>query len=882
MNNIKRHIILVSFILLSHLCYAQTIIKGQVTDEKGNSISDISIVITTTTVSPAETLGYAFTDENGYYNIQFRSKEKQIKVRLSGFNIQKIETTLPNRSTTFDQTVKEEAINLREVSVKAKKIWQQGDTLNYNVNSFMSDNDASIGEVLKKMPGISVNPSGTIEYKGKAISKFYIEGMDLLKGRYGIATNNIPPSSISTVQILENHQEVKALKNLEFPDVAAINLKLKDSAKGIFNLIAQLGLGTDKNMLWENELIGTYFTRKRQHFITYKDNNNGTDLAKELTSHADDSPLAINQFIQMEIPSPPGIELSKYYFNNTNATSVNNIWKLSGGNEINVNIVYMNDHEKRNSYEQTIYMMPDGSPNAIEEEMASASTINKLEGNISYNRNKENNYLANDVSFSSEWERGIGNIFNEQDINQSLKMKTFQASNALHWIRKKDEYKGIELESHTHFGIKPQKLYVRPCLFDDLFSGEDITGVQQKVTNTDFTSRNSISLLTAWMIGNIRISPAGIFNLRYSELRSKLSPIQTLEDTYNRKLQNNAHFYEIESGISANIDYKIKRVEITLFLPVKFNYNHLKQKKQDFTMNKSEVVAEPFSSIRYRINSHWETSASYNFNYGRPDMQNLYGGYILTNYRNLNSYEANIDKSVYQNTNLKINYKNVANMLFTGISVAHSQYKPRILHGYNMDGVLSRMIAHKTNKSGNIWYTGFRVSKGFSWKNLNLELESAWNKNESPQLRQEEVVCYLSQTAFVTGKANMTPFKWLSFDYQGTWQWNQSWIKNGGNFPISRTLTNKATTKATIVSGLIFSGTLDNYYNNQIEGNKSFTLVDMNLSYKWKNTVFTLMWNNIFDIKKYTYSYTSSMNKYYSEYRIRPTSIMLKIKFKIL
>jgi hypothetical protein len=151
------------------------------------------------------------------------------------------------------------------------------------------------------------------------------------------------------------------------------------------------------------------------------------------------------------------------------------------------------------------------------------------------------------VSFSSEWERGIGNIFNEQDINQSLKMKTFQVSNALHWIRKKDEYKGIELESHTHFGIKPQKMYVRPCLFDDLFSGEDITGVQQNVTNTDFTSRNSISLLTAWMIGNIRISPAGIFNLRYSRLRSKLFPIQTLEDAYNRKLQNNAHFYEIEA-----------------------------------------------------------------------------------------------------------------------------------------------------------------------------------------------------------------------------------------------------------------------------------------------------------------------------------------------
>ena len=881
MNNIRRYIIFVSLIFLPFLCYAQTTIKGQVKDEKGISISDISIVITTITASPI-TLGYAFTDENGYYNIQFKSEEKQIKIRLSGFNIQKMEVMFPNHSTTFNPTVKEEAINLREVSVKAEKIWQQGDTLNYNVNSFMSDSDISIGEVLKRMPGISVKPSGTIEYKGKAISKFYIEGMDLLKGRYGIATNNIPPYSISTVQVLENHQEVKALKNLEFPDAAAINLKLKDSAKGIFNLIAQLGLGTNKNMLWENELIGTYFTRKRQHFITYKSNNYGTDLAKEQASHTDNVPFVTSRFIQMEIPSPPGIELSKYYFNNTNAVSVNNIWKSSKDDETNINIVYMNDHEKRNSYGQTIYMMPDGGPNIIEEQMTSASTIDKLEGNISYNRNDENNYLADDVTFSSEWERGIGDIFNEQDVNQSLKMKTLQISNALHWIRKRDEYKGIELDSHTNFGVKPQNLYVYPCLFDDLFPSENITGIQQKVTNTDFTSRNSISLLTAWMIGDIRISPAGIFNLRYSGLRSKLSPIQTLEDTYNRKLQNNAHFYEIESGISANINYKIKRVEMTLFLPVKFNYNHLKQKKQDFTMNKSEIVVEPSSSIRYKMNSHWETSASYNLSYGRLGMQKLYGGYILINYRNLNSYEANLDKSIYQNINLKANYKNVANMFFTGINIVYSKYKPRILYGYNLNGILSRMITHETDKSGDSWYTGFRFHKGFFWKNLNLELESAWNRSESPQLRQEEEVYYLSQTAFITGKASMNLFKWLSFDYQGTWQWNQSWIENGGNFPISRTLTNKATAKVTIISGLTLSGKLDNYYNNQIEGNKSFTLVDMDLSYKWKSTVFTLVWNNIFDIEKYTYSYTNSMNKYYSEYHIRPTSIMLKIKFKIL
>ena len=45
-------------------------------------------------------------------------------------------------------------IRLKEVTVKAKKIRQRGDTLIYQVATFAKDGDRSIGDVLKKMPGI--------------------------------------------------------------------------------------------------------------------------------------------------------------------------------------------------------------------------------------------------------------------------------------------------------------------------------------------------------------------------------------------------------------------------------------------------------------------------------------------------------------------------------------------------------------------------------------------------------------------------------------------------------------------------------------------------------------------------------------------------------
>lgn len=884
MNSCKRHIISVLFLCQAFLCYSQTTIKGQVKDREGVPCSDISVIITTATL-PAKTLGYTFTDEKGYYNIEFKSEEKQIRIRFAGFNIQKIETTLPNHSTILNQTVKEESINLKEVNIRADKIRQEGDTLNYNVASFMSGNESSIGEVLKRMPGISVKSTGTIEYKGKPISKFYIEGLDLLKGKYGIATNNLSPSSISTVQVLENHQAIQALKNLNFPDAAAINLKLKDSAKGVFNLIAQLGLGADKEMLWENELVGTYFTRRRQHFITYKGNNDGKNLAKELTTLTEAEATVSKQFVQMEVPLPPGIEQSKYYFNNTNATSVNNIWKTSNGSEINANFTYFNDHEHRQSYDETIYLMPDGTRNTVIEQLASSTTTDKAEGHLSYNRNEEHLYLIDDLHLSGVWERGYGNISDDQKpCSQSINMKTLEVNNKLHWVKRQGEYKGIELFSQTDLGIKPQNLYVHPNLFEDLFSDTDAeTDIRQKARNVHFTSNNRLSLLTAWMIGDLRISPAGIFNIEYDGLESNIFSVQTKEKVLSdRKYQNDAVFYNVSSGISLNIGYHINRFHASLSLPVTFNYNYLKQKKQDNRTRSSEFLVEPIATIQYRMNSRWDFSTNYVRNYGRTDMQQLYGGYILNNYRILNRYEADLSKAMYQISTLRINYKDVVNMFFAGASASYTDYQPHVLYGYNLDGALMQSFNQPTEKHGNKASANIRLYKGFFWKSLNMELEGTWFKSQSPQLRQEEEVYYQSQSISLTGKVNIFPISHLSLHYEGAWQWIRSRIKDAGAFPISRTLSNQGTVKLNLSKSLTLSGTINHYYNNQAMGNKSFALMDIGVDYTWKNVHFFLTWDNIFDTEKYTYSYMNNMTRYYSEYRIRPMSVMLKVKFKII
>ena len=284
--------------------HGQVVVKGRIMDEQGQGISSANVMIVKNFTKPG-ILCYALTDDKGNYILKCNIVGDSLYILVKGFNIAPIERKIENKSCILDVKAKEKAIEIKEVVVKSRRLWENKDTLNYLVSSFKSAHDANIGDVLKKLPGIRVAESGRIEYNGMPISKFYIEGMDLLKKRYGIATNNISPDDIATIQVLEHHQSVKALKKIEYSNQAAINLKLKESAKGIFSLVSLLGGGYSNSWLGEGEVFASYFSRKHQNLVTYKVNNSGKDIEKEIQDY--NSSNTIEALTRIQDPEVPDI-----------------------------------------------------------------------------------------------------------------------------------------------------------------------------------------------------------------------------------------------------------------------------------------------------------------------------------------------------------------------------------------------------------------------------------------------------------------------------------------------------------------------------------------------------------------------------------------------
>ena len=287
-----RRLLLLLFVLSScaSVASAQITVSGTVRSaDSGRAVESVNVMLLD--AGRRIMYGYAITSDKGGYSIPCSAKVDSLVVAVTGFNIAAQSRLIVARTQTVDFSVTFSELKIREVTVKAQSVERHSDTLSYNVASFANVTDRSIGDVLKKMPGIEVAKSGEIKYNGKSINKFYVENMDMLGGRYGIATNNIQAKDIARVEVFENHQPIRALKKLVSSDRAAINLRLKDSAKGTWNGTLQLGAGY-KPWMWNAEATAMYFGRKFQTLDTYKTNNSGDDVGRELQSFFDGSDAA--------------------------------------------------------------------------------------------------------------------------------------------------------------------------------------------------------------------------------------------------------------------------------------------------------------------------------------------------------------------------------------------------------------------------------------------------------------------------------------------------------------------------------------------------------------------------------------------------------------
>ncbi|GAB3920478.1 TonB-dependent receptor [Larkinella terrae] len=169
--------------------------------------------------------------------VGYRNKSKRITIA----------TEKPvNEAGTFEMTT--QAVNLNEVVVKQEgpPIVIKQDTVEFNANSFKTQPNAMVENMLKKLPGVEVDRDGTIKAQGLEVKKVLVDGKPFFGDDPKMATRNLPADIIDKVQLYDQQSDQSQFSGIDDGDRnKTINLVTKkEKRKGYFG---QQSIGAGPN-----------------------------------------------------------------------------------------------------------------------------------------------------------------------------------------------------------------------------------------------------------------------------------------------------------------------------------------------------------------------------------------------------------------------------------------------------------------------------------------------------------------------------------------------------------------------------------------------------------------------------------------------------------
>ncbi|MBC5835512.1 TonB-dependent receptor [Flavobacterium sp. F372] len=241
-----KKIILLLAIFISGSISAQSVKVTGILKDSDNLVIETANVMAVNQVTKAMD-AYNITSEKGEFSLNLKANtEYIIKAGYIGYAPFERKITTTKENMTFDIVLTgTNTIETVEI-VKEMPVRISGDTIIYNSDSFTNGTEKKLEDVLKKLPGVSVNKDGEIEVEGKKVQKVMVEGKDFFDGDTKIATKNIPADALDKIQVLRNYNEVSNLKGLENnEDNVAINIKLKEGKKNFWfgDMLAGAGVG---------------------------------------------------------------------------------------------------------------------------------------------------------------------------------------------------------------------------------------------------------------------------------------------------------------------------------------------------------------------------------------------------------------------------------------------------------------------------------------------------------------------------------------------------------------------------------------------------------------------------------------------------------------
>ena len=115
---------------------------------------------------------------------------------------------------------------------KAPEVVVKEDTVEFNADSYKTQPNSVVEDLLKKLPGVEVDSEGKITHAGKEITKILVDGKEFFSDDPKVATKNLPVDIIEKLQVVDRKSDLARLTGVDDgEEETVINLTIKEGMK---------------------------------------------------------------------------------------------------------------------------------------------------------------------------------------------------------------------------------------------------------------------------------------------------------------------------------------------------------------------------------------------------------------------------------------------------------------------------------------------------------------------------------------------------------------------------------------------------------------------------------------------------------------------------
>jgi hypothetical protein len=877
-------------LLLSMAGFAQNI-KGTVTDSTGNAVPYASVNLVNSVND--RIIGYAVTNAAGAYtlSIPLNTPVNKLVIKVTSIGYKTQSRPIADVRLAYDFILSVAANQLQTVEIKSSRpvLRTHGDTLSYKVAAFAGAQDLVIGDVIKKLPGITVGSDGTIYYNNKAIANLYIDGDNLLDDKYNIATTTIPHSVVEQVQVIQNDQPVKVLRNKVMSEEVALNLIIKKGAK--MKPLGQESVGAGWPHHYDVNGNAMLF-RDNYKAINYgKGNNTGYDLQNELVAHnAGNHEQGIDNHMPAALLSlgavnNPALSRSRYLFNQSGLLNLNNLFKLHHDIQLRINAWYFHDNQRQDYSELNTIFLP-GDTIEYYKIQHNRSRTGLLHTQFTFNINRDRYYL-NDALVLDDKRTVYYSQLNTKNaaLEQVLHDEPLSFSNEFNLIRALKSNAIIQAYSYLSHSAEPENRTIgsnyEPAIFN---RNDEYAQLIQRVNVPTWFTTNYLSLKIPSNL--ITQSFNAGFSVQSQKLSSGLDVVQLNNriDQQSDSSMNNLSWTRTKIYAEADYDLPGTILQANLSLPVSLQQIDYSDSRYALNKQLTRVYGDPLLKIKYQVGAENYLYGAYSYRNLVGTIEDIYQGYILKDYLTLYANSAELIEKRNQKASAGFSYRRSLVMFFASLNISYDHLAANKIASAIITNNMQQQIMLPYPNAAGSWTVSSTASKYFFTLKTTFSAGLQWQRTRSVQLQNDQLLPFNTITRTGSLGANSKAGEQVAIDYKATFIQTASHSAVGASANHLNQLQQQASIEYNPLTNVQFRLSGEHYFTRQA-GNPGLQYFFADGSVKFRphkgKVNFELSAVNILDVKAYRAFYLSANTFTASSYTLPGRIALLKVLFKL-